>query len=249
MERVASRLQKQGLSVWIDNEKLIAGTPIWESEIEKALKTAGAVVAIMSPAAKQSEWVRREISLAEQNQKRIFPVLADGDEDSAITIRLITKQFVDIRKNDPAALDALAVSLHTYLEGNQANLAFSGPMEKQPSGISKFIRSWLGRAFIGVFVGLVAGQIMAMVPDEYFTIDAIMIGVLVVAGGFTGLLLPPSRASLILVIFGFLVVGFIFSVIYQNEFGANYFIGVGIFGGAPLAAMLARILYWLKVIH
>ena len=108
MERVASRLQKQGLSVWIDNEKLIAGTPIWESEIEKALKTAGAVVAIMSPAAKQSEWVRREISLAEQNQKRIFPVLADGDEDSAITIRLITKQYVDIRKNEPAALDALA---------------------------------------------------------------------------------------------------------------------------------------------
>lgn len=248
MERVALRLQKQGLSVWIDNEKLIAGTPIWESEIEKALKTAGAVVAIMSPAAKQSEWVRREISLAEQNHKRIFPVLADGDEDSAITIRLITKQFVDIRKNESAALDALAVNLQAYLNGSQANLTISGPTERQPSGISKFIRSWLGRALIGVFVGLVAGQIMAMIPGNY-EVNEITFGVLAAAGGFTGLVMPSNRASLILVLIGFLVGGFIFTMLDPDGFDVNNLIGSGIFGGAPLAAILARILYWLKVIH
>ena len=45
MERVLKYLRKQGIKVWLDNEKLIPGTPIWEKEIEKAIKTAAAQIA------------------------------------------------------------------------------------------------------------------------------------------------------------------------------------------------------------
>ena len=79
--------------MWVDNEKLVPGTPIWEEEIEKAIKAASAVVVILSPDSKNSEWVRREISLADQYRTRIFPVMVRGDEDSSITIRLITRQY------------------------------------------------------------------------------------------------------------------------------------------------------------
>ena len=80
MRRIVAFLRGEGINVWVDNEKLIPGTPIWEEEIEKAIKAAGAIVVVMSPDLKKSEWVRREISLAEQNRIRIFPVLVSGDE-------------------------------------------------------------------------------------------------------------------------------------------------------------------------
>ncbi len=72
MRRVVTFLRNKGIKVWVDNEKLIPGTPIWEEEIEKAIKAAPAIVVVLSPDSKNSEWVRREISLADQYRKRVF---------------------------------------------------------------------------------------------------------------------------------------------------------------------------------
>ena len=115
MRRIIVFLRNQGLSVWMDNDRLVPGTPIWEEEIEKAIKGAGAIVILMSPDSKSSEWVRREISYADQYHKRIFPVLVRGDEDSSITLRLITRQHVDIRENEKAGLGRLSTSIIDYL--------------------------------------------------------------------------------------------------------------------------------------
>jgi chemotaxis protein histidine kinase CheA len=116
MRRVVAFLRKQGVNVWVDNEKLVPGTPIWEEEIEKAIHSASAVVVVLSPDSKRSVWVRREISLAERYQKRLFPVMVAGDEDSSITLRLITSQYVDIRENEETGLNALSTALSFYLD-------------------------------------------------------------------------------------------------------------------------------------
>jgi TIR domain len=115
-QRIVSLLRKQGFDVWLDNEKLIAGTPIWETEIETAIKRASAIVVILSPDSKNSEWVRREISLADQYRKRVFPVLVRGDEESSISLRLINRQYVDIRENENAKLGSLASALLGYIQ-------------------------------------------------------------------------------------------------------------------------------------
>ncbi len=116
MRRIVTFLRNKDIKVWVDNEKLIPGTPIWEEEIEKAIKTAPAIVAVLSPDSKNSEWVRREISLADQYRKRVFPVLVRGDEESSITLRLMNRQYVDIRANEKAGLNALSMALSFYLE-------------------------------------------------------------------------------------------------------------------------------------
>jgi hypothetical protein len=116
MRRIVTFLREQGIKVWVDNEKLVPGTPIWEEEIEKAIKGTSAIVVVLSPDAKNSEWVRREIALADQYRKRIFPMLAGGDEDSSISLRLITRQFIDIRDNENAGLSSLSTSILFYLE-------------------------------------------------------------------------------------------------------------------------------------
>jgi len=116
MRRVVSFLRKEGIKVWVDNEKLIPGTPIWEEEIEKAIRNAPAIIVVLSPDSKNSEWVRREISLADQYRKRVFPVLVRGDEETSITLRLINRQFVDIRKDEETGLNSVTASLSLYLE-------------------------------------------------------------------------------------------------------------------------------------
>ena len=116
MRRVATYLRNQGVNVWVDNEKLIPGTPIWETEIEKAITGASAVIVILSPDSKKSEWMRREMSFAEQYDKRIFPLLVRGDEDSSISIRLITSQYVDLRKDEISGLNLLHSALAHYLD-------------------------------------------------------------------------------------------------------------------------------------
>ena len=105
MQRVAGYLRKQGFNVWVDNEKLVPGTPIWEVEIEKAIVSAGAIVVLLSQNSKNSPWVRREIGYAEDNGKRIFPVLVTGDERTAVPIRLTNHQRIDIRQNEEAGLN------------------------------------------------------------------------------------------------------------------------------------------------
>lgn len=116
MQRIVSFLRGQGIKVWVDNERLVPGTPIWEEEIEKAIKGAVAIAVLLSPDAKNSEWVRREVTMADQFRKRVFPVLVAGDEEESIPLRLITRQFVDVRKNEEAGLHSLKTAISFYLE-------------------------------------------------------------------------------------------------------------------------------------
>lgn len=122
--RIVAYLRKKGIKVWVDNEKLIPGTPIWEEEIEKAIKGASAIIVVLSPESKNSEWVRREITLTEQYGKLIFPVLVKGDENTSISLRLITRQFVDMREDQTRGLQSLYGALKFYFE------------EKEPQDIS-----------------------------------------------------------------------------------------------------------------
>lgn len=122
MQRIVSFLRGRGIKAWVDNERLVPGTPIWEEEIEKAIKGAFAILVVLSPDAKGSEWVRREITLADQFRKRIFPVLVAGDEDDSIPLRLITRQFVNLRKNEAAGLTSLHNALSEYLSELNAQL-------------------------------------------------------------------------------------------------------------------------------
>lgn len=115
MRRITMFLREQGINVWVDNERLVPGTPIWEDEIEKAIISAGAIVVLLSSDSKNSPWVRREIGYAEDNDKRIFPILIEGSEKNAIPIRLTNYQRIDIRQNEEFGLSSLIAALSDYL--------------------------------------------------------------------------------------------------------------------------------------
>ena len=114
-KRVINGLRERGVNAWVDIENLIPGSPAWEREIERAIRGAAGLIVLLSPAANNSEWVRREISFADQNEKRIFPVLIHGDEDDSIPLRLSAHQRVDLRHNFSPGLDQLANALNEHL--------------------------------------------------------------------------------------------------------------------------------------
>jgi formylglycine-generating enzyme required for sulfatase activity len=97
MEILRDNLRALGFTVWIDEEHLTVGTPDWWRAIEAAIQSVDAMVVIMSPSAKGSEWVNNEIALAVEYEVRIFPVLVYGDTRSAIPPPLIRAQYADIR--------------------------------------------------------------------------------------------------------------------------------------------------------
>src|SRR5512134_1774251 len=113
--RIIAELRGRGINVWVDIENLIPGSPAWEREIERSIRGAAGVIALLSPDSNESEWVRREISFAEQNEKRVFPVLIRGDEDDSIPLRLSNHQRVDLRRNFQNGLDELANALGEHL--------------------------------------------------------------------------------------------------------------------------------------
>ena len=114
MQRIVAFLREQGFNVWVDNEQLTPGTPIWEAELEKAIKRADAVVVLSSPDSKKSEWVTRELVVAQRHRKRIFPLLIRGDEDSSLHFRLSTNQYIDLRENEILGLKSLDVAILKY---------------------------------------------------------------------------------------------------------------------------------------
>jgi hypothetical protein len=55
-ELMKLRLEKEGISAWIDNDRLEQGVD-WRLEIDDSIRNADVLIAIMSPEAKESEYV------------------------------------------------------------------------------------------------------------------------------------------------------------------------------------------------
>jgi formylglycine-generating enzyme required for sulfatase activity len=99
MRTVRDCLRDAELSVWTD-EGLEPGTPAWANAIEDAIGQAQALVVLLSPDAKASAWVGKEVTYAQALGKRVFTAWVAGDTPvGAVPINLIDVQWVDARQD------------------------------------------------------------------------------------------------------------------------------------------------------
>jgi hypothetical protein len=89
--RLARALEKRSLSVWID-DRIDYGMQ-WPHVIEQYLDSCNALIVIMTPRSKQSEWVQNELNRAKRKGKPIFPLLLEGDEP---WLSVEATQYVDV---------------------------------------------------------------------------------------------------------------------------------------------------------
>jgi hypothetical protein len=122
MQRLHSGLQNEGISVWIDQTGLEKGSPLWQIKIQEAIEAARCIVVILSPGAKNSEWVGTEVSYAKAFEIPVIPVLIEGNKRTAIPISLINTDWIDARKRYSLALAELLGTLRKHLGKEQTTI-------------------------------------------------------------------------------------------------------------------------------
>ena len=88
---VRAKLEEAGLGVWLDTRAIEAGVD-WGEEIDRALADAVAVLLVMSPAAKASEYVAFEWAYALGSGARVIPLLYRATD---LHPRLARLQYLD----------------------------------------------------------------------------------------------------------------------------------------------------------
>jgi hypothetical protein len=92
VDALASYLEAQGLSVWLDRERISTGDR-WALLIRDQVDSCAAVIVVMTPEAEESEWVGMEIERARAKRKPILPLLLAGDAFFALG----TLHYDDVR--------------------------------------------------------------------------------------------------------------------------------------------------------
>ena len=65
----------------MDANEISPGQNNWKKSITDAVLSCNLFIVIVSESSKQSDWVRRELTLACQLKKPIIPILLDQDEE------------------------------------------------------------------------------------------------------------------------------------------------------------------------
>ena len=84
-------LQKAGIDAWIDTDRLRVGDD-WRNEIDEAIRSAGALIVVMTPSAKDSEYVTYEWAFAWGAGVKVIPILL---KPTQLHPRLDSLQYLD----------------------------------------------------------------------------------------------------------------------------------------------------------
>lgn len=90
-ELLKLKLERDGYSVWIDVDRLGPGVD-WRQEIDEGIKNSKALIAVMSPEARESEYVTYEWAFAWGTGVKIIPVML---RQTTMHPRLATLQYLD----------------------------------------------------------------------------------------------------------------------------------------------------------
>lgn len=88
-------LEKNGFKTWFDRRIEIGSA--WVDEIEAAIRGCAALLVVISQESLESSWVKKEILVAEREQKRIFPLLLNVDE---LRLLLIDKHYLKLKREN-----------------------------------------------------------------------------------------------------------------------------------------------------
>jgi hypothetical protein len=90
-ELLKLRLEREGHEAWVDTDRLDPGVD-WRLEIDQAIKDSTAVLAIMSPDARASEYVTYEWAFAWGCGTKVIPIML---RQTPLHPRLATLQYLD----------------------------------------------------------------------------------------------------------------------------------------------------------
>lgn len=116
-ELLKLKMEREGLGAWIDIDRLGPGVD-WRQGIDDAIRSSAALIAVMSPEARQSEYVTYEWAFGWGGRIKILPLML---RETPLHPRLATLQYLDFtnRAARPWSrlFEALAEAKHDFEEG------------------------------------------------------------------------------------------------------------------------------------
>jgi formylglycine-generating enzyme required for sulfatase activity len=113
-QRLAGDLRKHGHAVWIAPDSIEPGES-WVSAIDRGLHVSGVFLALLSPAAVKSPWVKSEtrvaIQLEHQKKMRVLPVMLKPCDTADLSTFITSYQTVSLGNRYDKALPELLVEL------------------------------------------------------------------------------------------------------------------------------------------
>ena len=121
------RLLALGHAPWMDLFDIPAGAR-WPDEIDRALRSADAIIGVMSPASMASENVKNEWDWAIANSRRLILLLIEPCE---IPFHYVSRNYIDLTNDQAGGLAALASAVEARDAPGPAPLVT--PSEPDPS--------------------------------------------------------------------------------------------------------------------
>jgi hypothetical protein len=106
-ELMKLRLEKEGIPAWIDNDRLEPGVD-WRQEIDESIRGSRSLIAIMSPEARESEYVTYEWAFAWGSGINLVPVML---RETPLHPRLAALQYLDFTNRRARPWDHLIKSI------------------------------------------------------------------------------------------------------------------------------------------
>ncbi|MHC1769488.1 MAG: TIR domain-containing protein [Verrucomicrobiia bacterium] len=164
VERICTALETHGISCWLDKES-IAGSKIWRRTVVEGIRSTEGVIFFASESSFHSKHVARELTVADEESKRILPVRLDDSEPVGEFILLLSGiQWVryDAHNHDSDTAQivrALSVTSETGPSAARPPV-FPGPPRTAHGKPTWVISGWTVLAATAVIVALLAGLIV-----------------------------------------------------------------------------------------
>jgi len=112
-ELLKLKLEKEDVNSWIDTERLKIGQD-WREEIDQGIEDSSAVIAIMTPEARKSEYVTYEWAFAWGKGKKIFPIML---KQTQLHPRLESLQYLNFTNHVTRPWEELIDSIKKVVKG------------------------------------------------------------------------------------------------------------------------------------
>lgn len=122
---LAEVIRNSGFDVWIDDH-IDYGHQWWQKIVE-GINNCAVFVILMTPNSEKSEWIEREILVAQRQEKPIIPLLLSGQ----VFPLLITSQYVDIT-DEKHLPDEFYIRLKQFLASEQPQGLYVVPSHDVP---------------------------------------------------------------------------------------------------------------------
>jgi hypothetical protein len=115
-ELLKLKLEREGINSWLDSERLKIGQD-WREEIDHSIEKSIAVIVIMTPEARKSEYVTYEWAFAWGKKIKIFPIML---KQTQLHPRLESLQYLNFTNNPARPWNDLISSIKAVINSTSS---------------------------------------------------------------------------------------------------------------------------------